>query len=374
MAEPEQLSIILTAPLVSQIAASVPSFLGLLEKSDISTPPRRFPDGSVELSLAGFQSLWPAIKQASDEGIDARNSLPLRSLAGWPLRHYRLMLDGATADEIGEARLLVQPSSNDPEGPAERRRDRLPVFCNFRRRVNRNAMISFAAAILRWAEMTGEFGIFGEGPARLAATEVLFEGSRAWFAVDVSRTGQATVNWLTLSLLEFGRDVIPITEITYGGRTEDLTPMARVPLPKARSDREELIPATDPGWTSSYSPTGTRPHESFRSSRFAILAIPTPDPDEVVMTIYFATTLSDYDRDAMARILDSWITLCQYGGFGQPGIAKGRFELDATTESARIFADFVGAELDRASAVLISALEGFSTGHAAIESIVFARS
>jgi len=63
-----------------------------------------------------------------------------------------------------------------------------------------------------WFESVSTQGLFGEGCIKSASREIVFRGRLAQFRVDASNSGQDTLNWLLLSVLNFGYSNIPVQE------------------------------------------------------------------------------------------------------------------------------------------------------------------
>src|SRR5205085_5427232 len=100
--------------------------------------------------------------------------------------------------------------------PEEYKLDRLLVTVPLRRKPTKKALAQLAEYLVAWSDSVSKEGMFGEGPVDAISPEMEIWSTRvAQFTLDVHRSGQNTLNWLTLSLLKFGYEVSPITGVFY---------------------------------------------------------------------------------------------------------------------------------------------------------------
>ena len=91
--------------------------------------------------------------------------------------------------------------------------DNLMVTLAFHRRFTNAARPALAAHVAEWLAEVGEQGLFGEGKISPRSPTITFYDRVARFYLDASATGQQTINWLILHLMNFW-DVHPL-EIVY---------------------------------------------------------------------------------------------------------------------------------------------------------------
>ena len=214
-------------------------------------PPFTFPDGSVMLltsidkqkraqlwSLTGIgamaeRELNAVIRRMMTKSKEALpgaiSVLGYRSLACFAPADYSLLYTTdyqyRTDEECG---IYVYPLSGPRWTPAaevtqdEQEPSKLLVTVSFRGRVTAAMRQAFVAAIAAWAATVAEGGIAGQGPARVCPPGVQFRGEFARFEIDASASGQNTLNWLTLCLLNFGYTVLIVERITYCARDRKL--------------------------------------------------------------------------------------------------------------------------------------------------------
>src|SRR5205814_861726 len=102
-----------------------------------------------------------------------------------------------------EASFAVGQGRVRPPAPGEFELDRLEATVAFRTRAGKAVRQAFVEAVAAWALAAAERGAFDDGPVALASPGVEFAGTRARFRLDARRSGQDTLNWLALALLDF---------------------------------------------------------------------------------------------------------------------------------------------------------------------------
>jgi hypothetical protein len=218
----------------------------------------------------------------------------------------------------------------------------------------------------------------------------LFDARVARFIIDVHQSGQYTLNWLTLSLLAFGYRVWPITHIYHNcERNRDypgknfIELHAEVSLKNPRqmpiSVGQNVTPSNAfavvedekpaPRW-----PGYCHPHPLVRSDAFPVLVTPKDHWDDLEVRVFFNSALSSDDQRLFERLINSWLQIGSFGGWGGTGIDSGRpTEFDATAACAVFGAD-MGDSVDRATAltVLIRVLEGLNDS-VPIDAVLFGK-
>jgi len=91
----------------------------------------------------------------------------------------------------------------------------LCVTLGFSRRVRPEVQMHLVAAIRDWHASVSEAGMFGEGAVRNVSSEVEFQGRRAQFWLDASETGQRTINWLVLSIVNACYGLIRLSAVIF---------------------------------------------------------------------------------------------------------------------------------------------------------------
>ncbi len=280
-----------------------------------------------------------------------------------------------------EASFSVGHGTMRPPAPGEFELARLEVTVGFRNRVGEAARRAFAEAIFDWGAAAADRGAFDDGPVALSSPGVESCGARSRFLVDASRSGQDTLNWLALILLDFGEDVQAVTDVFFGSEPAYLDAMIgpargewvlvefsgkRPSTTRRRSARASQL---------GYVPHDAIPHANLKSKKFKILKLNFYEWESFAVTIYFGRALSDEDRRQLAALVDSWTFLDSYGGFGGAGMhSADKVEFDEATDSASLQADMGDAEPKIALSVLIRALEGFESTGPPIDALVLGRS
>jgi hypothetical protein len=160
---------------------------------------RRRPVHLLMLGQKGFQSLW---------------CLP-------PRRLYSLIFWGDFVEKLPDGHFGVY-SAMDPFGKPDPNSaiDNVPVTVGFKTRIDPMLAKRLVELVVRWVNGGG---IAGEGRARLLSSELEVADRISRFRIDLSASGQKTVNWLILQLLHLN-DQNPVVDIYFLSRPHpDLT-------------------------------------------------------------------------------------------------------------------------------------------------------
>ncbi len=124
----------------------------------------------------------------------------------------------------------------------------------------------------------------------------------------------------------------------------------------------------------SYIPNGAVVATHFRSDKFHVLVLPDDEWDHFVATIYFASSPRLAEREEIKALIQAWLLLGSYGGFGGRGTHSSReVTFNENTDSVVIQADMGDSHPEMSLAVLIQSLERFASGSTPVEAIVFGR-
>jgi hypothetical protein len=192
-----------------------PKFKEFLRKPSI----RSFPDGTAYLEgdtdVLMMHNLLLPHKQA--RRLRIRENTQFRSISVFPKTKYCLLITGEYFEQIGgEQDLIACPTSLGEPQLGENHPEHLLVRVRFWGGLPKEARSPFYKAMIAWADSVGTQGIFGEGPAYLFPDSFLFNRRWASFSIDVSGAGQNTLNWLTLSILNFAAKGDYVSWIRYG--------------------------------------------------------------------------------------------------------------------------------------------------------------
>jgi hypothetical protein len=348
--------------------------------SDIQSV-RTYPNGAVQIEGVTAESeLLTILRQEEVLGKELIAWTQFRSLPPFPKGIYQLIYTGEYYERTGQRGFVVVPTAYGPTSGGEDNLIDLCVSVGFRRRQTNESMRLFADLVRSWSESASASGVFGEGPAFLAVPDVRFQGLRAQFRLDVSSSGQSTLNWLLLLVLDYGMEVDPVTRLVYGN--EDMLDQIFGPSGgriltlsiggSSRTDTERTPAPAKPS-PESHVPSEATPDVQFRSSRFRVLSAGEPSWEDFKLAVYFSRLPTSEERNQFSGLLRSWLTMGVFGGLGGPGIhSHGEVSFDDSTESARVCADMVGADPNVAIPILLRVLEGFDDGgELHIEAVVF---
>ncbi|WP_165231860.1 hypothetical protein [Aquisphaera insulae] len=347
---------------------------------------RRFPNGAVEVDKDtwvhyGESESWHQLAEyAFIPRLEA--SGPFRSLGPYvPRKFYAILYPEEYQSRLGgECALRGWRSTAFDPTPGEFELASLTILVVFRARLNGSIREAFLDAVKHWMSDASKRGAFEDGPVSLVTQGATFTRTIARFIIDASKSGQDTLNWLSLVLLDFGEGVHVVTEITYGHTEDEIQeffPNARgeqtfLPFPEDAIDHAASNPEAS---RESFVPSDGIVDSSFPSVRFRVLCLPDDEWDSFRGTVYFERTPTPEERDLLRDLMDSWGRLCSYGGFGGIGShSKPRLSFDVSTDSVLVECDMGDVDPELALPAFIRMLEGLtrSTG-APIEAVVFGR-
>jgi hypothetical protein len=373
--------LLLPASVVEQLQEASADFRAFLERRLANSDHlRRFPNGAIEVEgNEAYVEMRDLLREDGTLEFGLEGQGGFRSLAPFVPKHiFSIQYLSDYQEKIrSEVGFLNGSGDLEPPTSGESNLSELEVSIFFRSRLTDKVRRELAAFVAAWAQSVSVRGAFDDGPIQLASTGIAFFGPRAHFLIDASRSGQDTVNWLSLALFDFGYYVHTITQIGYAYPAETLDELS------PWSGKPEFVPfpekPTMPGLErpvseapSSYVPSEAVPDTNFRSQKFSVLALPDDEWDRFVVTVYFTKPQLPAERKEFTSLIQSWLLLGSYGGFGGHGIHCSReIEFNDATDSVVIRADMGDSDPQESLNVLIQSLEGFVRGSTPIDAIVF---
>ena len=319
---------LITSRFVRQLGERVPGFRRNLEVMQRSgTPALEYPDGSLELTPECHE-LWLACWRPVQEMRAGGSMLGVLSSLPWlpgvaRSRVYKVLSTKEHEARIDPHMILFAPSRLSPQRPPESTdlaELHLSVQCH--RRISRDAMRVLKDAICAWHASVAKAGLHGEGPIGKLSSEIEFQGRRAQFVFDAGQTGQRTINWLILSLLNAAYDVMRLSAFvfndvgnlaTYGFEASEHK-VVRVPLAPGQAEPGpvELLAGRAPA---SRVPRDVLPFPSLKSprldqapeSRLPPGLIPFPGLESRQFTIWQTPSL-EWESMRLAVYFDDWPT------------------------------------------------------------------
>jgi len=243
MTDAQQPSVDVLLPVSTLVVlnANIPEFSDRVAKAlEPDDRTLEYPDGSLQFAGAGPR-LWSSLQRI----VDDRPQRPLaprapneswaehtrrfneyieplvsyngywRNLAPFPKRSYCMWYTREYEKRLGRGSSHVIPGGNNAESPGEYHLSDLLVTVPFRRKPGPAVRTQFAGFLSAWFASVAQRGVLGEGPVAPASSTVDYWSRVAQFSIDLSRSGQCSVNWLTLSLLRFGHDVATVAGVHY---------------------------------------------------------------------------------------------------------------------------------------------------------------
>jgi hypothetical protein len=209
----ERLSLIVWRQVIEALLEIDPSVREIARRNSV----RNFPDGSVMFETSrDILEFWAALEPHRRSSVMVRQNAIVRALACFPARQYQFLTTWKYFDGLGgEEDFLVTPTPwTDDTFEHEHRPDNLMVQAVLKRRPSAADTNAFQETLQTWQESVRNQGIFGEGPASLLETKRV-KGKRIDFRIDASQSGQSTLNWLTICMLNFGAAHVPVCEVRY---------------------------------------------------------------------------------------------------------------------------------------------------------------
>ncbi len=341
---------------------------------------RRFPDGAIELNytrlkVGEYHPLVPFISPGRIEGAGGFRSLgPFQSTGRLFSIQYLADYQDRLKSEVG---FLAGKGSPVPISPDEFELESLSIHAYFLRRLNQSVRLDFTRAIAEWGNRVAIKGAFDDGPIQLASPGITFSGVHAHFTIDASRSGQDTLNWLTLTILDFGYEVHVVTWVWFGNeiarpgskRSESVFVgfMEALEPTKAQAAQRETV--------EDFVPPGAVPDAFHHSERFAILTLHHNEWDSFKATIYFAHSPDAQARRELRALINAWNLLGSYGGLGGKGThGADKLVFDDAQDAAILRSDMGDVDPEIALVTLIRSLEGFERGGTPINAVVFGSS
>jgi len=372
---------------VARILQAGSQFQGFLDRHLIpGGPVRRFPNGAVEFDEGRVKAELSEVLRSyrfpsSDPVIQGASTFPAIA-PFYKNNYYSIQYSSEFQRKLrSEASFSVGRGMYQPPSPGEFDLEQLEITVGFRSRPSKATRIAFVAAVAEWARAASLRGAFDDGPVALASPAVSFNGVRAWFRIDARRSGQDTLNWLALAMLDFGEDVHTTTNVDFGESAEilekSLGPIRgqTTIVGFAGDRREQVVAGADESAPTSHVPSIARPARGLRSRSFAVLALPIDEWDSFVATIYFGRSFQHDERKTLASLLGAWLLMASYGGLGGRGTHwTEEVAFDEATDSATLEADMGDVDPRVALRALIRSLEGFQSVGPPIDALVFGRS
>jgi hypothetical protein len=187
-----------------------------------------FPDGTLMVEGGdSFHRLWNAIcaSRRMENGVPTPNLLAhgiwqpngfvgLEKLQN-ESKYYALFYTRDYDESLGELGFFI----GFPEMWKNTTKDydlkNLQISVVFKRKASLETRRRFMQCLANWYSLVSQKGIFGEGPIKLISREIEFRGRLAQFRIDVSTSGQDTLNWLLISVLNFGYEVSKVTDFIF---------------------------------------------------------------------------------------------------------------------------------------------------------------
>ena len=210
------LSLIVWWPIVQAVEGYGPEFGRIVARNSVL----QFPDGSVCLSThEDLMDAWSVLQPHREDGrMRVRQNTMFRSLKCFTQRSYQLLTTAEYFERIGDENdFLVTPTHfGDTIEAGECTPEHLWVRVRFWKTPLASLQPAFIAALEAWEKSVAADRVMGSSSAHVDLASVRFLKRWASFRIDVSHATQDVLNWLILSILNFGSTRQPVSEIRFG--------------------------------------------------------------------------------------------------------------------------------------------------------------
>ncbi|HEV3301264.1 MAG TPA: hypothetical protein VG055_16555 [Planctomycetaceae bacterium] len=188
-----QLVLIITGPLVDLLQKA--GVLGSTESLDV------YPCGAVQIDARGQSMILDELRE-----LEAGNA-GFRALAAFGERQYILFYPGWFAEKVDRATgngVLIAPGVGLSVVPSEYDVGVVRVLISFYRSCRQRVAESLSEVIGRWFSEVGSKGAFGERGLKEMSRHLWYRDPHCMLTVDVTESGQGTLNTLLLAILNWG--------------------------------------------------------------------------------------------------------------------------------------------------------------------------
>lgn len=171
-----------------------------------------FPDGSMQWNDEQWEVDVRRFLYSIGIMDKATEDTPFRALSGFGQHLYFLLYPLKYQKRVGTLSFGPGLRPAQPVVDSENHLEDIGITVTFRKKPPRDIKLQFEIAVNDWFRMAELQGAIGEGPV-IRRSEVAFDEKQARFRLDITRSGQATLNWLTLAMLTFGVSKFVVTEV-----------------------------------------------------------------------------------------------------------------------------------------------------------------
>ncbi len=176
-----------------------------------------FPDGSVAVKrteAAEEVLLWlGCLELQNNRTMFWKNTL-FRSPLPAHYRRYQIISPIEYFERTGEMGPVVAPTPLCPERDVDMQK--LTVRVQFAKILKSMQVGCFTRKLQQFQELLRKDEIFKPAFLTLELSSLVFKSKQAEFAIGAVNSRQDIINWLTLTILNFGYEVFPVVDISYG--------------------------------------------------------------------------------------------------------------------------------------------------------------
>jgi len=184
-----------------------------------------YPDGTLLIEgenttgmLLNFLARNRLLGSGDEDGVWQPNGYG--SLDPFPSKVCYLWYTAAYRESLGDFDFSILFPAICSRPTSDYQLENLQISVGFSRRPSVQVRRRFAAYLGEWFGSVSERGVFGEGPVMPVSWEVEFRGRWAQFWIDASKSGQDTLNWLLIWVLNFGYTVSRVADFAFDHKIE----------------------------------------------------------------------------------------------------------------------------------------------------------
>lgn len=175
-----------------------------------------FPDGTlfIEGENTGDR-VWEFIRKNGLLSCGVGQPTSYRSLTPFPDKIHMLYFTRDYSESLGDLGFVAAFPGIGGKKIEDFRIDNLLITVVFYKTLGKELKTRFATYLGDWFKSVSFQGLSGEGPIKPTGHHIEFRGRIAQFRMDVSQSGQDTLNWLLVSTLNFAHEFIPVTDFIF---------------------------------------------------------------------------------------------------------------------------------------------------------------
>ena len=269
-----------------------------------------------------------------------------RALWGDPIRSYTLWYPDSVQRDLGDQSLLVLPDAWADVPENGHPRSRLPIAIMMQHKPDAVTRQHSRQVLAAWFANTSSSRIRDEGPVHPVDDKVEWRGRVAFFTADFSTSGQHTLNWLLLFLVN-NSSHFPIELVSFGCTNAPL-------LKKGSQGKAVSEPLRMPGQALPF-PTGNRDERSLAPG-LRLIRQPGFSPDLGTLEVALVDPAEPEERAQLTELIWAWLRIGMNGGFKGAFVYHSPVEWSEDALTFKFQVDFGTADVESSLLILTRVL------------------